>query len=968
MRLVIVGGGPAGLAAARAYREAGGEGAVDAGRPPSRTRPYQRPPLTKEFLRGEREPDELPLEDEAWFAEHDVDVRSAAAAARARPRARGPCAPADGRELAYDALRARHRLRAAAPARPGAEDPAVLTLRTLDDARRCARGRRAGRAAVVVGSGFIGCEAAASLAHARRCGDARRPRGRCRRRRAWARPRAAHRGLARASWASTLRLGAPSSSAVGAGRVRARRRPRASRPTPSCCSATGVAPACGARRARPGSRSTTARSRSTRAMRTSATRRPRRGRRRARRARGGRPAACTSSTGATRSTRARSPGASLAGGDARLAHRPGLLVDDRRPHAQVRRRGATASTTPRRRGHDGRRLHRAVRRRAARTRRRAGPRARRGLRARRASWSRRGRRCRDASPTGAGPARVRRRPAPATRRSSSAPAWTRWPPSAASRPTLRGAARPRRLHGRHRGRARRRGGRAPGSAARPARGRAAGVGAARRLGHGPRLRAPARLGRPEALIATTDADTRGRAGWLAAPAGGRRRRRARDRRARSCSPAAEDERSRRRRGAPPRRAARRALARPRAAAPSTRTSAAPRSRSPPTPTGASAASSRGRRSRTRRSSARSSARGVPITRAAAVRVRTSARAGGRAFRGLARDLALERWRARRTARPARWVPRGWPSGAPPPSASSCPRGTARGPSAASWTRSPAPRRRRRRRGPRGGRRLRRRHRGRGPSGAAREVVQEAELLPGFGPAAARATRCGAPLVPPPATSSPSSTRTRADSDARLLAGLLEPLFDRRGASRWSRAPSGGPCAPEAWSSRGGRPRHRAHGAPAAEPPPPRAGRLRAAAGRRGRRPPRTARAPGVPGRLRRRDRDADRRRWSSRASTRSPRPTWARARTATSPCATSRSWRTRSSSPPPVACSAPRPPTRSPRARTSFPADRSRTSAKSRSKSVRRWPTCVPRRPARPSRADAGPQARRGAPGARDAR
>jgi 3-phenylpropionate/trans-cinnamate dioxygenase ferredoxin reductase component len=57
-RLMIVGGGPSGLSTARAYREAGGRGRVTilAAEPYP---PYQRPPLTKDYLRGEMPREEL---------------------------------------------------------------------------------------------------------------------------------------------------------------------------------------------------------------------------------------------------------------------------------------------------------------------------------------------------------------------------------------------------------------------------------------------------------------------------------------------------------------------------------------------------------------------------------------------------------------------------------------------------------------------------------------------------------------------------------------------------------------------------------------------------------------------------------------------------------------------------------------------------------------------------------------------
>ena len=113
-RIVIVGGGPAALATARSYREAGGEASVELiGAEPHL--PYQRPPLTKELLRGELEPADLPLEDEPWFAAHAVTLRRARrAVALDRRGARG--APGGRPAAGLRRLRAGHGLRARTPA------------------------------------------------------------------------------------------------------------------------------------------------------------------------------------------------------------------------------------------------------------------------------------------------------------------------------------------------------------------------------------------------------------------------------------------------------------------------------------------------------------------------------------------------------------------------------------------------------------------------------------------------------------------------------------------------------------------------------------------------------------------------------------------------------------------------------------------------------------------------------------
>jgi 3-phenylpropionate/trans-cinnamate dioxygenase ferredoxin reductase component len=159
-RLVVVGGGPAGLAAARAYREAGGGGEVGLVTDEHRM-PYQRPPLTKDLLRGEMPEDELPLEDETWLSEQRVSLISGRAVTLDPDDRR--VALSGGRSLSYA-----HCVIAtgAEPTRlpiPGSDDPAVRVLRTLDHLRELERRLTPGAEVVVIGSGFIGCEIAASL-------------------------------------------------------------------------------------------------------------------------------------------------------------------------------------------------------------------------------------------------------------------------------------------------------------------------------------------------------------------------------------------------------------------------------------------------------------------------------------------------------------------------------------------------------------------------------------------------------------------------------------------------------------------------------------------------------------------------------------------------------------------------------------------------------------------------------------
>jgi NAD(P)H-nitrite reductase large subunit len=160
-RIVIVGGGPAGLSVARAYREIGGRGRLIllTAEPYS---PYRRPPLTKEYLRGEIVRDELPIENPHWYEETGVELQTTTLVVKL-DRDRGVVETENGEEVPYDACVL---ATGSEPIRipiPGAEDPEVLVMRTIENSERLQSRASEGSRAIVVGSGFIGCEAAASL-------------------------------------------------------------------------------------------------------------------------------------------------------------------------------------------------------------------------------------------------------------------------------------------------------------------------------------------------------------------------------------------------------------------------------------------------------------------------------------------------------------------------------------------------------------------------------------------------------------------------------------------------------------------------------------------------------------------------------------------------------------------------------------------------------------------------------------
>src|SRR5690242_17861586 len=153
-RLVIVGASLAGHRAAQAARGAGFEGdliVVGEERHP----PYTRPPLSKELLAGEQEPDRVHFPCDKFEADWRLGV-SAVSLDRGRRRV----VLSDGDELAYDRLILATGSRARSWPGSGADLEGVHVLRNLDDALTL-RAAFDGRPRVaIVGAGFIGCEVA----------------------------------------------------------------------------------------------------------------------------------------------------------------------------------------------------------------------------------------------------------------------------------------------------------------------------------------------------------------------------------------------------------------------------------------------------------------------------------------------------------------------------------------------------------------------------------------------------------------------------------------------------------------------------------------------------------------------------------------------------------------------------------------------------------------------------------------
>jgi 3-phenylpropionate/trans-cinnamate dioxygenase ferredoxin reductase subunit len=159
--IVIIGGGLAGGNAAVTLREEGFAGRVVlVSREPGI--PFGRPPLSKTYLRSEEDLSGWYVRPPAWYPEHGVELLSERDVV-AVDAARHTVTLDSGEALAYQKLLIATGARNRQLQVPGAELPGVHQLRTLAECDAIKREAVAGRRAVVVGMGFIGCEVAASL-------------------------------------------------------------------------------------------------------------------------------------------------------------------------------------------------------------------------------------------------------------------------------------------------------------------------------------------------------------------------------------------------------------------------------------------------------------------------------------------------------------------------------------------------------------------------------------------------------------------------------------------------------------------------------------------------------------------------------------------------------------------------------------------------------------------------------------
>jgi NADPH-dependent 2,4-dienoyl-CoA reductase/sulfur reductase-like enzyme/nitrite reductase/ring-hydroxylating ferredoxin subunit len=160
-RIVIVGGGAAGFAAAEMLRREEFQGHIvmlssDA------APPVDRPNLSKDYLAGSAPEDWLPLRPDSFYAEADIDLRLKTNVSSIDTKAR-KVVLAGGDTVSYDRLLL---ATGAEPVRlpiPGADQPHVHTLRSLGDCRAIIESAKGARRVIVIGASFIGLEAAAAL-------------------------------------------------------------------------------------------------------------------------------------------------------------------------------------------------------------------------------------------------------------------------------------------------------------------------------------------------------------------------------------------------------------------------------------------------------------------------------------------------------------------------------------------------------------------------------------------------------------------------------------------------------------------------------------------------------------------------------------------------------------------------------------------------------------------------------------
>jgi 3-phenylpropionate/trans-cinnamate dioxygenase ferredoxin reductase subunit len=161
---IIVGGGLAGAVAAQTLREEGFDGRITL-LGAEQHRPYERPPLSKDYLQGKADRDSVFVHPKQWYADHAVELRLGTAVTAIDPVPQ-TLTTATGARLSYDKLLLATGSTPRRLSLPGADLDGVHYLRNLEDSDRIKAGFAQARRVAIVGAGWIGLETAAAAHHA----------------------------------------------------------------------------------------------------------------------------------------------------------------------------------------------------------------------------------------------------------------------------------------------------------------------------------------------------------------------------------------------------------------------------------------------------------------------------------------------------------------------------------------------------------------------------------------------------------------------------------------------------------------------------------------------------------------------------------------------------------------------------------------------------------------------------------
>lgn len=160
-KIIIIGGGAAGFAAAEMLRRRGYSGTLTMLSDDSDA-PCDRPNLSKDFLAGEASEKWLPLRPSDFYEQNDIDLRLGCRVSGIDVADRTVSLD-DGQALPFDRLLIATGAEPVQLPIPGMDQPHVFTLRSAADSRAIIARAEGARTAVVLGSGFIGLEVAAAL-------------------------------------------------------------------------------------------------------------------------------------------------------------------------------------------------------------------------------------------------------------------------------------------------------------------------------------------------------------------------------------------------------------------------------------------------------------------------------------------------------------------------------------------------------------------------------------------------------------------------------------------------------------------------------------------------------------------------------------------------------------------------------------------------------------------------------------